>query len=91
MPSPPLRRPAPSASPLPGTAGAAVVAGEHGATSLLGRAPDSLAEAAEARRAARARRWQQLDAEMQVVTQKWEAARQQLDEVNAKLVRPGAS
>jgi peptidoglycan hydrolase CwlO-like protein len=71
---------------LPGSAASAVLAGEQGATSLLGRAPDSLAELQKEARLARAQ-MARLNAEMQVVTQKWDAARQRLDEVNAKLVQ----
>ena len=71
---------------LPGSAASAVLAGEQGVTSLLGRAPDSLAELQKEARLARAQ-MARLNAEMQVVTQKWDAARQRLDEVNAKLVQ----
>ncbi len=72
------------AAPMP--AGSAVVADGRGATSLLGRAPDSLAALQKEARRTRAQ-MEQLNAEMQVVTQKWEAARQRLDEVNATLVQ----
>jgi peptidoglycan hydrolase CwlO-like protein len=71
---------------LPGHAGATVLLGGHGATGLLGRAPDSLAELQKEARRTRAQMLQ-LDAEMQVVTQKWEAARLRLDEVNAQLTQ----
>jgi peptidoglycan hydrolase CwlO-like protein len=71
---------------LPGPAAAAVLAGDHGATSLLGRAPGSLAELQREARRTRAQ-MERLNAEMMVVTQKWEAARQRLDEVNAQLVQ----
>jgi peptidoglycan hydrolase CwlO-like protein len=71
---------------LPGPAGSTVSAGEHGATSLLGRAPGSLAELQKEARRTRAQ-MERLNAEMKVVTQKWGAARQRLDEVNAKLVQ----
>src|SRR5665647_1059129 len=71
---------------LPGPAGSAVSAGEHGATALLGRAPGSLAELQKEARRTRAQ-MERLNAEMEVVTQKWEAARRRLDEVNAKLVQ----
>src|SRR5450759_1535645 len=71
---------------VPGPAGSAVSAGDHGATALLGRAPGSLAELQKEARRTRAQ-MERLNAEMKIVTQKWEAARQQLDEVNAKLVQ----
>src|SRR5450759_4146590 len=71
---------------LPGPAGSAVPAREHGATALLGRAPGSLAELQKEARRTRAQ-MERLNAEMEVVTQKWEAARRRLDEVNAKLVQ----
>ena len=58
---------------------AAVSAGAQGA-------PGSLAQLQKEARRTRAQ-MAQLDAEMKVVTQTWEAARQRLDEVNAKLVR----
>ena len=60
--------------------------GEQGTTSLLGRAPDSLAELQKEARRTRAQ-MARLDAEMQIVMQKWDAARQRLDEVNAELVQ----
>lgn len=71
---------------VPGPAGSAVSAGDHGATALLGRAPGSLAELQKEARRTRAQ-MERLNAEMKVVAQKWEAARQRLDEVNAKLVQ----
>jgi peptidoglycan hydrolase CwlO-like protein len=71
---------------LSGSAGSAVVAGEHGVTGLLGRAPDSLARLQKEARSTRAQ-MERLNAEMKVVTQKWEAASQRLDEVNAQLVQ----
>jgi peptidoglycan hydrolase CwlO-like protein len=57
---------------------AAVSAGAQGA-------PGSLAQLQKEARRTRAQ-MARLDAEMKVVTQTWEAARQRLDEVNAKLV-----
>jgi peptidoglycan hydrolase CwlO-like protein len=71
---------------LPGAAGSAVVAGGHGASALLGRAPDSLAELQKQARQTRAQ-MARLDAEMELVMQKWDAARQRLDEVDARLVQ----
>ncbi len=71
---------------LPGSAGSVVVAGEQRASTLLGRAPDSLAELQKQARRTRAQ-MARLDAETQIVMQKWDAARQQLDEVNAELVQ----
>jgi peptidoglycan hydrolase CwlO-like protein len=70
---------------LPGTSRSAVPAGRDGASAFLGRAPDSLAKLQSEARRTRAQ-MEQLNAEMQVVTQKWEAARLRLDEVNAQLV-----
>ena len=59
-----------------------------GAVCLAPPAPaaGSLAELQREARRTRAQ-MEQLNAEMQVVTQKWEAARQRLDEVNATLVQ----
>ena len=71
---------------LPGPAGSAVLAGDHGASALLGRAPDSLAQLQREARRTRAQ-MERLNAAMKVVTQKWDAARQRLDEVNVKLVQ----
>ena len=71
---------------LPGPAGSAVSAGEQGATAILGRAPGSLAELQKEARRTRAQ-MERLNADMQVVTQKWEAARRHLDAVNAALVQ----
>jgi peptidoglycan hydrolase CwlO-like protein len=71
---------------LPGPAGSVVLAGDHGATALLGRGPGSLAELQKEARRTRAQ-MERLNAEMKVVAQKWEAARQRLDEVNAQLVQ----
>src|SRR5450756_1002486 len=50
---------------LPGPAGSAVPAGEHGATALLGRAPGSLAELQKEARRTRAQ-MERLNAEMEV-------------------------
>ncbi|MCX6362852.1 MAG: hypothetical protein NTW58_01515 [Actinobacteria bacterium] len=71
---------------MPGPAGSAVSAGDHSASVLLGRAPDSLAALQKEARRTRAQ-MERLNAEMEVVTQKWEAARQRLDEVNVMLVK----
>ncbi len=70
---------------LPAPAGSAVLAGDQGAIVVAARAPGSLAKLQGEARRTRAQ-MEQLNAEMQAVTQKWEASRQRLDEVNAQLV-----
>jgi peptidoglycan hydrolase CwlO-like protein len=71
---------------LAAPAGSAVVAGGQSASGVLGRAPGSLAGLqSEARRTRE--QMARLNAEMQDVTQKWEAARTRLDQVNAGLVQ----
>ncbi len=70
------------------TALAVAVLAAVGAVCLAPAAPaaGSLAELQREARRTRAQ-MEQLNAEMQVVTQKWESARQRLDEVNATLVQ----
>jgi len=70
---------------LPAPAGSVVLAGGQGAIVVMARAPDSLSKLQREARRTRAQ-MEQLNAEMEVVTQKWEAARLRLDEVNAQLV-----
>ena len=70
------------------TALAVVVLAAVGLVCLAPPAPAAGSLAQLQREASRTRaQMEQYDAEMQVVTQKWEAARQRLDEVNATLVQ----